>query len=172
MGKSCGWTRTPPLPGRSFPNGCHVCEIEIDPETGAAAVLRYTAVDDFGVLINPMLVEGQIQGGVAQGIGQAILEHATYDDAGQPQTGSFMDYALPRATDIPPVAFRSEPLPSTANQIGMKGCGEAGTVGALPSVANAALDALWPLGVRRVDMPLTPARIWGWIEGAGKRGAD
>ena len=160
------------LPGRSFPNGCHVCEIEIDPETGAAAVLRYTAVDDFGVLINPMLVEGQVQGGVAQGIGQAILEHATYDDAGQPQAGSFMDYALPRATDIPPVAFHSEPLPSTANQIGMKGCGEAGTVGALPSVANAALDALWPLGVRQVDMPLTPARIWGWIRDASKRGAD
>lgn len=154
------------LAGRSFPNGCHLCEIEIDPGTGAFAVVRYTAVDDFGVLVNPLLVEGQVHGGVAQGIGQAVMEHAVYDAEGQLLTGTFMDYALPRAGDVPFISFHSEPVPSTANPMGVKGCGEAGTVGALPAVVNAALDALWPLGVRSVDMPLQPERVWHWIREA------
>ena len=156
------------LPGRSFPNGCHVCETEIDPRTGVATVASYTAVDDFGVLVNPMLVEGQVQGGVAQGIGQALLEHMVYDTSGQPMTGSFMDYTMPRAVDIPSVQFRSQPMPTNSNEIGMKGCGEAGTVGALSVVVNSVLDALWLLGVRQIDMPLTPVRIWQWIQEAGR----
>jgi carbon-monoxide dehydrogenase large subunit len=154
------------LPGRSYPNGAHVAEVEVDPDTGDARVVRYTVADDFGVLINPMLVEGQVHGGVAQGIGQAVTERVVFSEDGQLLSGSLMDYALPRADDVPFVAFHSEPVPSTANEIGMKGCGEAGTVGALAAVANAALDALWPAGVRHVDMPLTPHRIWGWLQAA------
>ncbi|RMD49338.1 MAG: xanthine dehydrogenase family protein molybdopterin-binding subunit [Alphaproteobacteria bacterium] len=154
------------LPGRSFPNGAHVCELEIDPETGRTEILRYTVADDFGVLINPMLAEGQVHGGVAQGIGQALMERAVFDDHGQPVTGSLMDYALPRAADVPPIAFHPEGVPSVHNPLGMKGCGEAGTVGALAAVVNAALDALRPLGVRSVDMPLTPARVWSAIRRA------
>ncbi len=154
------------LPERAFPNGCHICEVEIDPETGEVRVVRYAAVDDFGLLINPLLVEGQVHGGVVQGIGQAILEHAFYDNDGQLITGSFMDYALPRADSMPNMVFRSEPIPSTTNPLGMKGCGEAGTVGALPAVANSVLDALWELGIRHVDMPMTPARIWQLISSA------
>jgi len=157
------------LPGRSYPNGAHFAEVEVDPETGALEVVKYTVVDDFGVLINPMLAEGQVHGGVAQGIGQAVSEQVSYSEEGQLLSGSFMDYAMPRATDIPVIAFATVPVPSTANEIGMKGCGEAGTVGALAAVTNAALDALWPAGVRHVDMPLTPQRVWGWLQAA--RGA-
>jgi carbon-monoxide dehydrogenase large subunit len=123
-------------------------------------------VDDFGYLINPMLAEGQVHGGVAQGIGQAVLERVAYSDEGQLLSGSFMDYAMPRAADVPAMAFHAELVPSTANAIGMKGCGEAGTVGALAAVTNAALDALWEAGVRHVDMPLTPLRIWSWLQAA------
>jgi carbon-monoxide dehydrogenase large subunit len=159
------------LPGRSYPNGAHFAEVEVDPDTGRLAVVRYTVVDDFGVLINPMLAEGQVHGGVAQGIGQAVTERVAFSDDGQLLTGSFMDYAMPRADDVPFMAFASEPVPSTANEMGMKGCGEAGTVGALAAVTNAALDALWPAGVRHVDMPLTPNRVWSWLEGAGRRHA-
>ena len=148
------------LPARSYPNGAHVAEVEIDPDTGVVTVARYSVVDDFGNLINPMLAEGQVQGGVAQGIGQAITEHVVYDDSGQLLTGSFMDYALPRAADIPLVRFDTEAVPSTANAMGMKGCGEAGTVGALAAVANAVQDALWDHGVRQADMPFTPQRVW------------
>ncbi|MEL6978356.1 MAG: xanthine dehydrogenase family protein molybdopterin-binding subunit [Pseudomonadota bacterium] len=154
------------VPGRSFPNGCHIAEVEIDPATGEVSVERYAMTDDFGVLINPMLAEGQAHGGVAQGIGQAILEHVVYDEGGQLLSGSFMDYAMPRAADTPDMAFATEPTPSTANPIGMKGCGEAGTVGALAAVTNAALDALWPLGVRDIDMPLTPLKVWETIQAA------
>ncbi len=154
------------LPARSYPNGCHVCEAEIDPETGQAAIERYLAVDDFGRLINPLLAEGQVHGGVAQGIGQALFEHAVFDDEGQLLTGSFMDYPIPRASDVPPIRFIHEPTPSPANPLGMKGCGEAGTIGALPATVNAVLDALWQAGVRHVDMPLTPARIWSWLQEA------
>jgi carbon-monoxide dehydrogenase large subunit len=157
------------LPGRSYPNGAHLAEVEVDPETGALEVVKYTVVDDFGVLINPMLAEGQVHGGVAQGIGQAVTEQVSYSEEGQLLSGSFMDYAMPRATDIPAIAFATVPVPSTANEIGMKGCGEAGTVGSLAAVTNAALDALWPAGVRHVDMPLTPQRVWGWLEAAQAR---
>ncbi|MBY6055632.1 xanthine dehydrogenase family protein molybdopterin-binding subunit [Leisingera daeponensis] len=148
------------LPGRSFPNGAHIAEIVIDPETGQADVERYTVVDDFGNLINPMLAEGQVHGGVAQGLGQAMLERVVYDEDGQLLTASFMDYALPRASGVPMIGFTSEPVPSTQNPMGMKGCGEAGTVGALAAVANAVQDAVWDRGVRQVDMPFTPLRIW------------
>jgi carbon-monoxide dehydrogenase large subunit len=152
------------LPARSYPNGAHFAEVEIDPETGVTRVVKYTVVDDFGFLVNPMLAEGQVHGGVAQGIGQAIIERVVYSPEGQLLTGSFMDYAMPRADDVPFMAFETELVPSTGNEIGMKGCGEAGTVGALAAVTNAALDALWPAGVRHVDMPLTPLRVWGWLQ--------
>jgi carbon-monoxide dehydrogenase large subunit len=154
------------LPGRSYPNGCHVAEVEVDPDTGVTRVVRYSVVDDFGTLMNPMLAEGQVHGGVAQGIGQAITEHVVYDENGQLLAASFMDYAMPRADDVPMVPFVAEPVPSTANYIGMKGCGEAGTVGALAAVTNAVLDALWDQGVNRVDMPATPLRVWNWLQGA------
>ena len=156
------------LPGRSFPNGCHICELEIDPETGVTQVAKYTVVDDFGVLMNPMLAEGQVHGGVVQGVGQAITEHVVHDADGQLLTATFMDYGMPRADDMPMIAFYSEPVPSTANVLGMKGCGEAGTVGALAAVANAALDAVWDKGVHHVDMPFTPHRVWGWLKNAGR----
>ncbi len=148
------------LPGRSYPNGAHIAEVEIDPGTGEVTVEKYTVADDFGNLINPMLAEGQVHGGVAQGIGQAICERAVYDDEGQLLSGTFMDYAMPRAADIPWMKFVSEPVPSTANIMGMKGCGEAGTVGALAAVANAVQDAVWARGIEKVDMPFTPLRIW------------
>ncbi|ETX27409.1 xanthine dehydrogenase family protein molybdopterin-binding subunit [Roseivivax isoporae] len=148
------------LPARSFPNGAHVAEVEVDPETGQVTLDRYTVVDDFGNLVNPMLVEGQVHGGVAQGVGQALLERVVFDETGQLLTASFMDYAMPRADNMPMVSFSTEPVPSTANQLGMKGCGEAGTVGALAAVANAVQDALWDRGVRQADMPFTPARVW------------
>ncbi|MGR3466972.1 MAG: xanthine dehydrogenase family protein molybdopterin-binding subunit [Shimia sp.] len=159
-------TNTITLQNRSFPNGAHVAEVEIDPETGVTEVVRYTVTDDFGNLINPMLVEGQIHGGVAQGIGQAITEHVVYDDEGQLLSATFMDYAMPRAVDVPMIGFTTEPTPSTYNPMGMKGCGEAGTVGALAAVTNAVQDALWAEGVRHVDMPFTPSRVWGMLNAA------
>ena len=148
------------LPGRSYPNGAHVVEVVIDPDTGTVTTDRYTVVDDFGNLINPMLAEGQVHGGVGQGIGQAVQERVVYDEDGQLLTASFMDYAMPRANDLPFISFTSEPVPSTANPMGMKGCGEAGTVGALAAVANAVQDAVWESGVRQVDMPFTPHKVW------------
>jgi aerobic carbon-monoxide dehydrogenase large subunit len=154
------------LDGRSYPNGAHICEVEIDPETGALHLDRYFAVDDFGTLMNPALAQGQVHGGVAQGYGQAVLEEVIFDADGQLLSGSFMDYAMPRASDFPPIRFASEPVPSRNNPLGMKGCGEAGTVGALAALSNAALDALWARGVRHVDMPLSPQRIWGWLQAA------
>jgi len=152
------------VPNRSFPNGAHIAEVEIDPDTGVTQCVKYTVVDDFGVLMNPMLAEGQVHGGVAQGIGQAITESVVYDENGQLLTGSFMDYAMPRADDVPNMPFHTELVPSTANDIGMKGCGEAGTVGALAAVTNAALDAVWDLGVRQVDMPMTPMSMWSRLQ--------
>lgn len=151
------------LKARSFPNGCHVAEVEVDPETGETAVGRYTVVDDFGNLLNPTLVMGQIQGGVVQGLGQVLMESGIYDENGQLLTASFMDYAMPRAADAPFVAFSSEPVPTAMNPLGMKGCGEAGTVGGLAAISNAVLDALWGLGVRDVELPCSPQRVWGWI---------
>jgi len=158
------------LENRSFPNGAHVAEVEIDPETGVVTVDRYTVVDDFGNLINPMLAEGQVHGGVAQGLGQALTEHVVFDDEGQLLTATFMDYAMPRADDIPMIAFNSEPVPSIYNPMGMKGCGEAGTVGALAAVTNAMQDAVWDLGLRNMTMPFTPMRVWTMLQ-EGKRAA-
>ena len=158
------WQTTAKLPGRSYPNGCHVAEVEIDPETGLVVCDRYTVVDDFGNLINPMLAEGQVHGGVAQGLGQALTEHVVYDENGQLLTATFMDYGMPRADLIPMIGFETEPVPSTANPMGMKGCGEAGTVGALAAVSNAVQDAVWERGIRQVDMPFTPMRVWAMLE--------
>lgn len=155
---------TATLPGRSYPNGAHVAEVVIDPDTGISKVDRYTVVDDFGNLINPMLAEGQVHGGVVQGIGQAVTEHAVYNEDGQLLTATFMDYALPRADDVPMIEFTSEPVPSTANLMGMKGCGEAGTVGALAAISNAMQDALWEAGVQQVDMPFTPLKVWELLQ--------
>ncbi|NDV02099.1 xanthine dehydrogenase family protein molybdopterin-binding subunit [Pseudoroseicyclus tamaricis] len=152
------------LRNMSFPNGAHVAEVEIDPETGVTKVVRYTVTDDFGVLINPMLAEGQVHGGVAQGIGQALTERVVFDEEGQLLTATFMDYALPRAEDVPMIAFHHEGTPSTFNAMGMKGCGEAGTVGALAAISNAMLGALAPLGVSDIAMPFTPERVWRAIE--------
>ncbi|MEX0371207.1 MAG: xanthine dehydrogenase family protein molybdopterin-binding subunit, partial [Tateyamaria sp.] len=154
------------LDARSFPNGCHVTEVVIDPDTGVVTVDRYAVVDDFGNLINPVLAEGQVHGGVVQGIGQALTEHVQFDEDGQLLTATFMDYALPRADDVPYIGFTSEPVPSTANVMGMKGCGEAGTVGALAAVSNAVQDALWEHGVRQADMPFTPMKVWDLMKDA------
>ncbi len=154
------------LPAMSFPNGAHVAEVEIDPDTGVARVVRYSVTDDFGNLINPTLAEGQVHGGVAQGIGQALTEQVIYDDDGQLLSGSFMDYGMPRADDLPMISFASEPTPSTTNPMGMKGCGEAGTVGALAAVANAVADALSTRDVAMVDMPFTSAKVWRALNGA------
>jgi carbon-monoxide dehydrogenase large subunit len=151
---------TATLPARSYPNGAHVAEIELDPETGKVTLERYTVVDDFGNLINPMLVEGQVHGGAVQGIGQALSERVVHDEDGQLLTASFMDYAMPRADDVTMFRFATEAVPSTANVMGMKGCGEAGTVGAMAATANAVADALWDRGVRQADMPFTPHRVW------------
>ena len=151
---------TAKLNAQSFPNGAHVAEVEVDPDTGQVELISYVVVDDFGHMLNPMLVEGQVHGGVTQGVGQALCEHVVYDADGQLLTGSLMDYALPRARDVPFFQFKTQPLPSTANVLGIKGCGEAGTVGALAAVANAVQDALWDQGVTQADMPFTPLRIW------------
>jgi aerobic carbon-monoxide dehydrogenase large subunit len=153
----------------NFPNGCHVCELEIDQETGTIEIMRYSVVDDVGTVINPLLVHGQIVGGVAQGIGQILLEDIRFDSEGQPITGSFMDYAMPRADDLSPVAMQSNPVPTKTNPLGVKGCGEAGCVGALPAVANAIVDALSVYGVRHIEMPATPERVWRAINGAAGR---
>lgn len=144
----------------SFPNGAHIAEIEIDPETGVVTLDRYSVTDDFGNLINPMLAEGQVHGGVAQGVGQALLEHVVYDDDGQLLTASFMDYGMPRAADLPMFGFATEPTPSTYNPMGMKGCGEAGTVGALAAISNAVADAMSERSAAPIDMPFTPAKVW------------
>jgi carbon-monoxide dehydrogenase large subunit len=160
-----------PVPS-AFPNGCHVAEVEVDPETGAAQVVRYSAVNDLGTIVNPLLVEGQIQGGVVQGLGQALLENAVYDSDGQFVTGSFMDYAMPRAHDVPMINVLSHPVPTKSNPLGAKGCGEAGTSGGLPSVANAVIDALSEYGIRHLEMPMTPARIWQAIQDAKAKRAS
>ncbi|WP_343079733.1 xanthine dehydrogenase family protein molybdopterin-binding subunit [Ostreiculturibacter nitratireducens] len=154
------------LDHRSYPNGAHIAEVEVDPETGQIQLLAYTVTDDFGNLMHPQLVEGQIHGGVAQGLGQAVCENAVHDASGQLLTATFMDYAMPRAEDIPMIRFTTEPVPATGNPLGMKGCGEAGTVGALAAITNAVLDALWDEGVREVQMPLTPLRVWTWLKEA------
>ncbi|MFZ0838511.1 MAG: xanthine dehydrogenase family protein molybdopterin-binding subunit [Xanthobacteraceae bacterium] len=154
-------------PSFAFSNGAHACEVEIDPETGVIALVGYWAVDDVGTVINPMIVHGQVQGGIAQGAGQALLERCAYDASGQLLSGSFMDYALPRATDLPNLIGEcDETEPCTHNPLGAKGCGEAGAIAAPAAIVSAALDALHPLGVRDLDMPLTPEQIWRRIKDA------
>jgi len=151
----------------AFPNGCHICEVEIDPDTGATQLVRYHAVNDFGVIVNPLLVAGQAHGGIAQGVGQAILERVEYTEDGQLLTGSYMDYGIPRADDLPAFGFASHPSPCRTNPLGAKGCGEAGCAGSLPAVMNAIVDALSGYGVTHIDMPATPERIWRAIHGVG-----
>jgi aerobic carbon-monoxide dehydrogenase large subunit len=160
-----------PVPS-AFPNGCHIAEVEIDPETGATQVVSYSAVNDLGTIVNPLLVEGQIQGGVIQGLGQVLLEQAIYDADGQLVTGSFMDYAMPRAHNAPMINVASHPVPTKSNPLGAKGCGEAGTSGGLPSVANAVIDALSDYGIRHLEMPMTPSRIWQAIQDAKAKQAS
>ena len=151
----------------TYPNGTHVCEVEIDPETGAVAVVGYTIVDDFGVTVNPLLLAGQVHGGVVQGIGQALTEETVYGEDGQLLTASFMDYAMPRADTVPSFHFETRNVPSTTNALGMKGAGEAGTIGATPATLNAVVDALHrAYGIGHVDMPATPLRIWTAIQEA------
>jgi aerobic carbon-monoxide dehydrogenase large subunit len=144
----------------TYPNGCHIAEVEVDPDTGIVEVLNYLCVNDFGTVINPMIVAGQLHGGVVQGIGQVLMEEAVYDSDGQLLTGSYMDYAMPRAADVPLFSIADHPAPAKTNPLGVKGCGEAGCAGALTSVMNAVIDALGDRGIRHLDMPLTPFRIW------------
>jgi len=155
----------------TWPNGTHVCEVEIDPETGAVTLDRYALVDDVGTIINPLTLKGQIHGGVAQGVGQALMEQIVYDpESGQLLTATFMDYAMPRADTLPDMVIGSNPVPTALNPMGAKGAGEAGTVGALPVVINAVMDALAPLGVRDFDMPASGARVWSAIQTARAAG--
>ena len=153
----------------AFPNGCHIAEVEIDPETGQVAVVKYSTVNDFGTLLNPLMVEGQAHGGIVQGIGQALTEAVVFDEDGQVLSGSYMDYALPRADDAPALGFLSHPVPARTNGLGAKGCGEAGCAGALPAVMNALVDALSEYGVDHIDMPATPEKVWAAIQGATRR---
>jgi carbon-monoxide dehydrogenase large subunit len=151
----------------SFPNGCHICEVEVDPKIGAVTLERYAVVDDIGMVINPLLAQGQIHGGVAQGAGQALCEDLVYDrQSGQLLTGSLMDYAAPRADLMPAIAVDFSLVSSKSNPLGVKGVGEGGTVAATPTVMNAVVDALIPLGVVDVGMPATPERVWQAIRNA------
>ncbi len=153
----------------TFPGGCHVCEVEIDRDTGAVRVVHFVAVDDVGRVVNPMIVEGQVQGGVAQGIGQALLEQAAYDASGQLLSGSFMDYTMPRADDLPNFDVTTENTLCTHNPLGVKGCGEVGAIGSPPAVINAVVDALRDFGVRHLDMPATSAKIWSIMQSGAPR---
>jgi carbon-monoxide dehydrogenase large subunit len=150
----------------AFPNGCHVAEVEVDPATGVVEVVKYSSVNDFGTIINPLLVEGQIHGGVVQAIGQALMETTAYDSDGQLLTGSYMDYAMPRAPDAPMMGVASHPVPAKSNPLGVKGCGEAGCAGGLTSVMNAIVDALSEYGIRHIDMPVTAEKVWRAIQEA------
>jgi carbon-monoxide dehydrogenase large subunit len=151
----------------TFPSGVHVAEVEIDPETGRVTLERYFAVDDYGRVINPLLTLGQVQGGVAQGIGQAMLEHTVYDpQSGQLLTGSLLDYAVPRADDLPELDIALDGVPTASNPLGVKGAGQAGAIAAPQTIVSAVLDALAPLGVEDIDMPATPERVWRAIRSA------
>jgi carbon-monoxide dehydrogenase large subunit len=161
---------TPPAP--TFPNGVHICEVEIDPETGIARIERYLVVDDFGVVINPLLLAGQVNGGIAQGVGQAMLERTVFDpDSGQLVSGTLLDYALPRADDLPALEFAYNIVPCRTNPLGVKGAGEAGAIGSPPALINAIVDALSPLGIDHIDMPATPEVVWRAIRDASPRQA-
>ena len=153
----------------TFPNGCHVCEVEVDPETGVIEVVKYASVNDFGTVINPIIVEGQLHGGVVQGIGQTLMEMTAYDSDGQLLTGSYMDYAMPRASDAPSFSTADHGVPATTNPLGVKGCGEAGCAGSLTSIMNAVVDALSEYGIRHIDMPATPHRVWQAIRAASAK---
>jgi carbon-monoxide dehydrogenase large subunit len=151
----------------TYPSGCHICEVEVDPDTGDVDIVNYSVADDFGRIINPMIVEGQVHGGLAQGVGQALLEQCVYDpESGQVLTGSFLDYCMPRADDLPSFTVATEVTPCTHNALGVKGCGEAGTIGSPPAVINAVINALQPVGVMDISMPATPARVWQAIQDA------
>ena len=150
----------------TFPFGTHIAEVEIDPEVGTTRVVRYVACDDCGVQINPMIVEGQLQGGIAQGIGQALFEGAVYDEEGQLLSGSMMEYHVPKASDLPTIELAHTETPSPVNPLGVKGIGEAGTIASTAAVYNAALDALAAEGVTHLDMPLTPERVWRAVQEA------
>ncbi|NND50718.1 MAG: xanthine dehydrogenase family protein molybdopterin-binding subunit, partial [Rhizobiales bacterium] len=155
----------------TYPNGCHIAEVEIDGDTGVARIVAYTIVDDFGRVVNPLLVEGQVIGGVVQGIGQALMEQARYDDTAQLISGSFADYCMARAGDLPSFAFSTVEIPSTNNAMGIKGCGEAGTIAAPPAVINALVDALWKgpgHTVPSIDMPATAEAIWASLGRLGR----
>jgi carbon-monoxide dehydrogenase large subunit len=148
-------------PDMHFPNGCHVCEVELDPDTGKIVVDRYVAVDDVGTIINSPIVHGQVHGGICQGLGQVLMEHCQYSTDGQFLTGSFMDYAMPRAHDLPSIATEFHPVPSPKNPLGVKGSGECGVTGSLPALTNAIMDALHRAGAEtELDMPFTPEKIW------------
>jgi len=152
----------------NYPNGAHVCELEIDRDTGAVEIVRYSVVDDVGTVLNPLLLHGQIAGGIAQGAGQILREDIRFDaGTGELLSGSFMDYAMPRASDLCAIAIKSNPVPTKTNPLGVKGAGEAGTVGAMPAVANALVDALSEFGVRHIEMPATAEAIWRAM-GGGK----
>ena len=156
--------------GPSWPNGTHICEVEIDPETGVTRVVRYTTVDDVGRAVNPMLVTGQVHGGVAQGIGQALYEGVAYDAEGQLLTASYQDYCVPRADDIPPIAVTlDESAPCRTNPLGAKGCGESGAIGGPPCIANGVMDALAEFGITQLPTPLTPHKVWKAIRDARAR---
>jgi carbon-monoxide dehydrogenase large subunit len=150
----------------NFPNGCHVCEVEIDRDTGAVDIVNYVVVDDFGRVINPLLLAGQIHGGIAQGAGQALMEQAVYDASGQLLSASFMDYCMPRASDLPMLDTSWREILCRTNPLGMKGAGEAGTIGAPAAVINAVVDSLAEFGVTHIDMPATPERVWRAITGS------
>ena len=150
----------------SFPAGTHICEVEVDPDTGEVEIANYVAVDDFGTLINPLIVEGQVHGGVVHGLGQAMLEHTVYDEEGQLASGSFMDYTMPRADNVPNFNVDYTKTESPLNPLGVKGCGEAGAIASPPALINAVVDALAPLGVTNIDMPATPPRVWQAIQSA------
>ena len=154
----------------TFPSGCYICEVEVDRQTGQVDLRDFVAADDFGNIINPMVVEGQVHGGLAQGIGQALLEHCLYTPEGQLLSGSYMDYCMPRADDLPNFVVATRCTPTPFNPLGVKGCGEAGAIGAPPAVINAVLDALRPLGVRHIDMPATPQAVWQAIQSARSGG--
>jgi aerobic carbon-monoxide dehydrogenase large subunit len=153
--------------GPSWPNGTHICEVEVDPETGVTRVVRYTTVDDVGVAINPMLVTGQVHGGIAQGIGQALYEGVTYDPDGQLLTATYQDYCIPRADDVPQLDVTLDgSAPCRTNPLGAKGCGESGAIGGPPCIANGVMDALSDLGITQLNTPLTPQKVWQAIRDA------
>jgi carbon-monoxide dehydrogenase large subunit len=154
---------------QNYPNGCHIAEVEVDPDTGVVQVVAFTAVDDCGIVLNPFIVHGQMHGGIAQGLGQALFENVAYDrETGQILTGSYMDYTMPRAFNMPRMELDFNEVPSLMNELGVKGAGEAGCCGAPPAIVHAAINALKDYGIRHMDMPLTPERVWRALNGKAK----